>query len=36
VRDYLIGKGVEPERASAGRPPLDVTKRGAVVSARRR
>jgi SAM-dependent methyltransferase len=40
VRDYLIGKGVEPERASAAagaaEVPLDVTKRGALVFARRR
>jgi SAM-dependent methyltransferase len=39
VRDYLIGKGVEPERASAAAEaaevPLDVTKRGALVFARR-
>jgi SAM-dependent methyltransferase len=40
VRDYLIGKGAEPERASgaaeASEVPLVVTKRGAVVFARRR
>jgi SAM-dependent methyltransferase len=40
VRDYLIGKGVEPERASGAAEaievPLDVTKRGALVFARRR
>jgi SAM-dependent methyltransferase len=40
VRDYLIGKGVEPERASGAADaielPLEVTKRGAVVFARRR
>jgi hypothetical protein len=39
VRDYLIGKGVEPRRASAAaaevRVPLEVTKRGALVFARR-
>jgi SAM-dependent methyltransferase len=39
VRDYLIGKGVEPERASnaaeATEVPLEVTKRGALVFARR-
>jgi SAM-dependent methyltransferase len=39
VRDYLIGKGVEPERASAAAAatdvPLEVTKRGALVFARR-
>jgi SAM-dependent methyltransferase len=40
VRDYLIGKGVDPQRASAAaeevRVPLEVTKRGALVFARRR
>jgi SAM-dependent methyltransferase len=40
VRDYLIGKGVEPERAAAAaggaEVPLEVTKRGALVFARRR
>jgi SAM-dependent methyltransferase len=40
VRDYLIGKGVAPERAGAAaaeaRVPLQVTKRGALVFARRR
>jgi hypothetical protein len=40
VRDYLIGKGVEPERAGAAAEavdvPLDVTKRGVLVFARRR
>jgi SAM-dependent methyltransferase len=40
VRDYLIGKGVEPDRASAVAQamevPLKVTKRGALVFARRR
>jgi SAM-dependent methyltransferase len=40
VRDYLIGKGVEPARARAAagatEVPLDVTKRGALVFARRR
>jgi SAM-dependent methyltransferase len=40
VRDYLIGKGAEPERARAAAAavevPLDVTKRGALVFARRR
>ena len=39
VRDYLIGKGVEPRRASAAAAevgvPLEVTKRGALVFARR-
>jgi SAM-dependent methyltransferase len=39
VRDYLIGRGVEPERASAAAAatevPLEVTKRGALVFARR-
>ena len=39
VRDYLIGKGAEPERASAEAEavevPLEVTKRGALVFARR-
>jgi SAM-dependent methyltransferase len=40
VRDYLIGKGAEPERAAAAAEdvevPLEVTKRGALVFARRR
>jgi SAM-dependent methyltransferase len=40
VRDYLIGKGIEPERAGAAAEaidvPLEVTKRGALVVARRR
>jgi SAM-dependent methyltransferase len=40
VRDYLIGKGVEPKRAGAAADgvevPLAVTKRGALVFARRR
>jgi SAM-dependent methyltransferase len=40
VRDYLIGKGAEPERARAAAAavevPLEVTKRGALVFARRR
>ena len=40
VREYLIGKGVEPERAGAAAEavdvPLDVTKRGVLVFARRR
>jgi SAM-dependent methyltransferase len=40
VRDYLIGKGTEPERAGAAaretEAPLEVTKRGALVFARRR
>jgi SAM-dependent methyltransferase len=40
VRDYLIGKGVEPGRASAAAAeievPLEVTKRGVLVFARRR
>jgi SAM-dependent methyltransferase len=40
VRDYLIGKGVDPARAGAAaegvEPPLAVTKRGALVFARRR
>jgi len=40
VRDYLIGKGAAPERASAAAEatevPLEVTKRGALVFARRR
>jgi SAM-dependent methyltransferase len=40
VRDYLIGKGTAPERASAAADaaevPLEVTKRGALVFARRR
>lgn len=40
VRDYVIGKGGDPGRARAAardaRPPLAVTKRGALVFARRR
>jgi SAM-dependent methyltransferase len=40
VREYLVGKGVEPERAAAAAAaadvPLQVTKRGALVFARRR
>ena len=40
VRDYLIGKGVAPDRAGAEAAeagvPLQVTKRGALVFARRR
>jgi SAM-dependent methyltransferase len=40
VRDYLVGKGVEPARAEAAAAaadvPLQVTKRGALVFARRR
>jgi SAM-dependent methyltransferase len=40
VRDYLIGKGAEPERAAAAAEdvevPLEVTKRGALLFARRR
>lgn len=40
VRDYLVGKGTAPERAStaaeATEVPLQVTKRGALVFARRR
>lgn len=39
VRDYLLGKGVDPGRAAAAAEavdvPLDVTKRGALVFARR-
>jgi SAM-dependent methyltransferase len=39
VRDYLVGKGVEPERAAGAAEqaevPLAVTKRGALVFARR-
>jgi hypothetical protein len=39
VRDYLVGKGVEPGRAEAAAAdadaPLDVTKRGSLVYARR-
>jgi SAM-dependent methyltransferase len=39
VRDYLIGKGSEPDRAAAAAAtaelPLEVTKRGALVYARR-
>jgi SAM-dependent methyltransferase len=39
VRDYLVGKGTDPERASAAAGeiavPLTVTKRGALVFARR-
>jgi SAM-dependent methyltransferase len=40
LRDYLLGKGAEPERARAAAEavdvPLEVTKRGALVYARRR
>jgi SAM-dependent methyltransferase len=40
VRDYLVGKGVEPEQAAQGarsvETPLAVTKRGALVFARKR
>jgi ubiquinone/menaquinone biosynthesis C-methylase UbiE len=40
VRDYLVGKGVAPDRAALGAesvdPPLSVTKRGAVVFGRKR
>ena len=40
VREYLVGKGVEPRRASAAAAgtdvPLTVTKRGALAFARRR
>ena len=40
VRDYLVGKGVGPERARAAAQvadvPLEVTKRGALVFARKR
>jgi SAM-dependent methyltransferase len=40
VRGYLVGKGVEPDRAAAAAQgvevPLEVTKRGALVFARRR
>ncbi len=40
VRDYLVGKGVEPERAREAAEeievPLSVTKRGALAFARRR
>jgi SAM-dependent methyltransferase len=40
VRDYLVGKGVDPQRAEAAAAatavPLDVTKRGALVFARKR
>jgi hypothetical protein len=40
VRDYLIGKGTEPQRARAAAKttdvPLSVTKRGALGFARRR
>jgi SAM-dependent methyltransferase len=40
VRDYLVGKGVEPQRAAGAAEqlevPLAVTKRGALVFARRR
>jgi SAM-dependent methyltransferase len=40
VRDYLVGKGVDPERAATAAEavdvPLEVTKRGALVFARRR
>jgi SAM-dependent methyltransferase len=39
VRDYLLGKGVDPDRAAAAagglEVPLHVTKRGALVFARR-
>jgi SAM-dependent methyltransferase len=39
VRDYLVGKGVEPDRARAAAEaadvPLEITKRGALVYARR-
>jgi SAM-dependent methyltransferase len=39
LRDYLVGKGVEPDRAQAAagsvEVPLRVTKRGALVYARR-
>jgi SAM-dependent methyltransferase len=39
VRDYLLGKGVDPQRAAAAADgvevPLDVTKRGALVFARK-
>jgi SAM-dependent methyltransferase len=39
VRDYLLGKGVDPKRAATAADgvevPLDVTKRGALVFARR-
>jgi hypothetical protein len=39
VRDYLVGKGVAPDLASAAAEgievPLEVTKRGALVFARR-
>ena len=40
VRDYLVGKGVAPERAALGAesvdPPLSVTKRGALLFGRKR
>jgi hypothetical protein len=40
VRDYLLGKGTDPLRAeraaAATEVPLDVTKRGALLFARRR
>lgn len=40
VRDYLVGKGVAPERAGLGAesvdPPLSVTKRGALLFGRKR
>lgn len=40
VRDYLVGKGVEPQRAKAFAAtvgtPLSITKRGALAFARRR
>jgi SAM-dependent methyltransferase len=40
VRNYLVGKGVAPDRAALGAesvdPPLSVTKRGALLFARRR
>jgi hypothetical protein len=39
VRDYLIGKQVAPDRAqavaAATEPPLSVTKRGALLFARK-
>jgi ubiquinone/menaquinone biosynthesis C-methylase UbiE len=40
VRDYLVGKGVAPDRAALGAesvdPPLSVTKRGALLFGRKR
>jgi hypothetical protein len=40
VRDYLLGKGVAPDRAALGaesvNPPLSVTKRGALLFGRKR